>query len=294
MNGREVAGSPVQVDAAGAPDVKVTWVGHATVLVEVAGFRVLTDPALTPRLAHLVRHVPSPDLGRIDVVLLSHIHADHLHRRSLRRVAEGARVVLPAGGDALVGGLGATSVDGVRPGDQVHLGADAAGGDVTAEVVHADHSCRRGPHTRHSADPVGFVIRAGGRAIYFAGDTGLFDGMGDGWGDLDVALLPIWGWGRTLGTHHLDPRTAVTATKLVEPRHVVPIHWGTYSPLRPGRGAPGWLERPLEQFRHHLAEAGLVHRLRELRPGGSMVVEGPEAAAGTSPGGAAGQGSTAA
>ncbi len=266
MKRGEAAGTPAQAD------VTVTWVGHATVLVEVAGFRIVTDPALTPRLAHLVRHVPAPDLGRVDAVLLSHLHADHLHRRSLRRVADGARVVVPAGGETLLRRLGASGVDGVRPGDRVDLGPGGRGDRVAVEVVHADHSCRRGPHTRHSADPVGFVIRGRGRSVYFAGDTGLFDTMGDGWGTLDVALLPIWGWGRTLGTHHLDPRTAVTATQRMQPRSVVPIHWGTYSPMRPGRGAPGWLEHPLEQFRHHLAEADLAHRLHALRPGGSMVL----------------------
>ncbi len=261
------------VDAAAVADaVHITWLGHATVLIDVGGHRIITDPALTRRLAHLVRRAPAPDVGPVDTVLISHLHMDHLHRRSLQQVATRATVVVPDGGHGLVRGVGAARVDGVRVGDRIELGPlGDSDTDVSIDVVHADHSCRRGPHTRQAAEPVGFVIRIGERTIYFAGDTGLFDGMAD-LGPIDVALLPIWGWGSSLGTRHLDPVTAVTAVERIAPERLVPIHWGTYSPARAGRGAPAWLDSPLEALRAELTARGHEHRLHALPPGGSMTL----------------------
>ena len=79
--------------------MRLTWVGHATVLFDTGGERVITDPALTRRLAHLERRVPMPsddDVASIDTVLLSHVHMDHFHKPSLSRLG-GAQVVLPVG-----------------------------------------------------------------------------------------------------------------------------------------------------------------------------------------------------
>lgn len=243
--------------------VRITWVGHATVLIEVGDTRIVTDPALTHRLAQLRRRHPEPDLGSVDTVLLSHLHMDHLHAPSLRRVAGGARVVAPAGGERLVDRVGAASVTGIRRGDRFDVG------DVVVEAVHAEHGTTRGPYSRASADPVGYVVRAPGATIYFAGDTGLFDDM-RGLGPIDVALVPIWGWGKTLGELHLDPATAAEATDRIDPARVIPIHWGTYSPVRPGRTAPTWLDRPIGEFRRHLDELDLADRLVALDPGGTI------------------------
>ena len=245
----------------------VTWVGHATVLVEVDGVRILTDPALTSRMVHLRRRRPAPDLGRIDAVLVSHVHMDHLHLRSMQRLGHLPRLVVPAGAEPLVSSVGAGAVQAVRPGDELEV---AAG--ISVEVVHAEHGCRRGPHSKVVAQPVGYVLRIGAARIYFAGDTDLFAAMRD-LGPIDVALLPIWGWGPSLGEKHLDPLSAATATHWISPDRVVPIHWGTYSPIRPRRGDPPWLERPLESFRTALADEGIAHRLLAVEPGGSFSVD---------------------
>ncbi len=87
-----------------------------------------------------------------------------------------------------------------------------------------------------------------------------------------MALLPIGGWGPTVGEGHLDPARAVRATELVEPRLVVPIHWGTYSPVRLRRGAPRWLRDPVHAgSRPASAHAGAGDRLRVLEPGGADI-----------------------
>ena len=141
-------------------------------------------------------------------------------------------------------------------------------GAVTVETVRAVHDRRRGPHTRVAADPVGYVLRARDVAIYAAGDTDLFDEMGT-WDPIDVALVPIWGWGSTLGDGHLDPRTRRHATSLIDPAVVVPVHWGTYSPI--GLRRPAWLEVPAARFRAELDALGEAGALRLLTPGGSLV-----------------------
>ena len=102
--------------------------------------------------------------------------------------------------------------------------------------------------------------------MYFAGDTDLFDAMTE-FSDVDVALLPIGGWGRSLGPGHLDPQRAARATDLIVPRLVVPIHWGTYSPIGVRGRRPSWLHRPAEQFAVAMDEAGHGSRLRLLEPG---------------------------
>ena len=243
----------------------ITWIGHATVLVEIDGVRILTDPALTVSMAHLRRRRPTPTLEDVDVVAISHLHMDHLHRPSLRRIADAKpRVLLPAGSMSLLRGLGFEDVLEMRPGDSVDLTKGA--GQVSVDAVHAEHSGARGPHSRLAAQPMGFVFRADNRSVYFAGDTDLFEEMAD-IGPVDVALVPIWGWGPNLGERHLNPLTAARATALLQPRHVIPIHWGTYSPVRPRRGSPLWLDSPLQAFRDALDLHDLGDRLIGLWPG---------------------------
>ena len=83
-------------------------------------------------------------------------------------------------------------------------------------------------------------------------------------------------WGRTVGEGHLDPSRAVRATELVQPRLVVPIHWGTYSPVRLRRGEPTWLREPVLRFESDLTGLGAGDRLRLLEPGGGLVLPAPE------------------
>jgi L-ascorbate metabolism protein UlaG (beta-lactamase superfamily) len=248
----------------------LTWVGHATVLLDVAGLRILTDPALTRSLAHLRRRRPAPALAPVDVVAISHVHMDHFHRPSLRRViGQHTHIVVPRGSTSLLPRGVTGTVAEVGEGELVQLAGATC--PVAVEAVHAEHSDRRGPHSRVVARPLGYVVRCGGRSVYFAGDTDLFDGMSE-IGPVDIALLPIWGWGPTLGERHLDPVTAAEATHRLDARHVVPIHWGTYSPVRARPGDPPWLDRPIDAFRAALAELDLGDRLIALLPGGSTPV----------------------
>ncbi len=250
------------------PSASVTWLGHTSAVIDIAGVKILTDPALTPRVAHLRRHhtVDVAAIGRPDLVLISHLHMDHLHVPSLRLFGAEVPLVVPAGAGDLLRRKGFRDVarsasrhhDRRRPTD--HRGGP--GGAQRPAAV---------PAQRVRADAVGYVLRAAGAAVYFPGDTDLFDEMGS-WAPVDVALLPIWGWGPSLGEGHLDPAGAVAATGLVEPRLVVPIHWGTFSPLSVRQRRPAWLDEPVERFRAGLDDAGIGERLHVLTPGDTLAV----------------------
>jgi L-ascorbate metabolism protein UlaG (beta-lactamase superfamily) len=247
--------------------MEVNWVGHATVLIDLDGYRILTDPLLTHRVAHLRRRraVPDADQHDIDLILLSHVHLDHLHLPSLRRLRPTAKVLTPAGSARLLHKAGFADVTEVTVGDRIDTGR------AVSEVVPAAHKHGRGPHSRVTAEPVGFVVEGSGRRVYFPGDTDLFDGMAE-LGHIDVALLPIWGWGSTLGEGHLNPQRAAAATRLIQPELLVPIHWGTYAPEDGRRRLPRWFDTPPEDLRVALDDLGEVQRLGLLAPGDSMTV----------------------
>lgn len=241
-------------------------------LVELAGHRVLTDPLLTRRVAHLRRRrpVPSGDIVDVDVVLVTHAHMDHLHLASLRRLRPGYSAVVPAGLAPLVRRSGAGHVVEVVPGDRVGVGP------VHVEATRAAHGHGRGPHSRHGGRPVGYVIASGSVRVYVAGDTDLFAGMAE-LGPVDVAALPIWGWGPTIGAGHLDPVRAAEAVSIIRPSLVLPMHWGTYTPEDGRRRLPSWFERPIVEFEEQLAARGELHRAAFVEPGGRVRVEsGPD------------------
>ncbi|MFJ4438456.1 MBL fold metallo-hydrolase [Streptomyces sp. NPDC088923] len=211
--------------------MEITWWGHATCTVEDAGTRLLTDPVLVRRLAHLRRRqgaLPPPVVLRADGVLVSHLHSDHLHVPSLARLAPGTVVLLPRGALRAVPGLGRRlarlELVEVAPGDKQRIG----GLDIRA--VHARHDGRRFPVGRRQAPALGYVI-SGTARTYFAGDTGLFSGMARETGPVDVALLPVGGWGPGLGHDHLNPERAALALSDLRPRAAVPVHFGTYWPI---------------------------------------------------------------
>lgn len=243
--------------------MRVTWIGHATVLIELDGVRVLTDPVLRNRVAYLRRIGPvgQDQLHDLDAILISHLHYDHLDIPSLRRLGRSHRLVVPRGAGPMLRRRGFEDIVEVVAGDELALRA------VTVRVTHAEHAAGRGP-LGTKASPVGFTI-CGSASVYFAGDTDLFDSMGE-IGPLDVALLPIWGWGASLGPGHLDPRRAAESVALLRARIAVPIHWGTYYPLhlKPGY----FLREPPEEFERAAAELAPETKVQVLALGESLTL----------------------
>ena len=238
---------------------RVTWLGHSTVGIELDGAVVVTDPVLRRRIAHLRRDVTAMPPERPDAVLISHLHYDHLDLPSVARIGRNVRLVVPRGARRYLRGF--TTVEEVAPGDTLEVGG------VRLDVVDAVHDGRRWPVGR-PIPALGYVLR-GSRSIYFAGDTELFDGM-SAIAPLDVALVPVAGWGPKVGPGHLDPHGAAEALKLLRPSIAVPIHWGTYGiVLRGVRGD----RTPAEQFAREAATLAPEVDVRILAEGGSLELD---------------------
>ncbi|MFE9656646.1 MBL fold metallo-hydrolase [Micromonospora sp. NPDC006431] len=253
--------------------VQLTWCGHSTVWIEDSGTRLLTDPLLRDRLAHLRRRRgPTPRLPSApDAVLVSHLHADHLDFASLRRLPEHTALVVPAGAGRLVrralGAAAAGRCAELAVGDRLTIGG------VGVAAVPAAHHAGRGPWSRHRAAAVGYLIEGRART-WFAGDTGLFDEMVD-LGPLDLALIPVGGWGPTLGPGHLDPTGAAEAVRRAAPAWAVPIHFGTFWPVGCDRIRPDRFARPGDDFARQVEMVSPATRVRVLRPGESFRADPP-------------------
>ena len=258
-----------------AGPTRVTFVGQSTALIEMDGVRILTDPVLKRWAGPLRRYgeLPEPAVRRhIDVVLISHLHLDHLDTPSLKLLPKSAILIGPPHVSRTVNRVGFKTIVETRRDTALHFG------DVEVLAVHASHTRRRwvvSPPT----EPLGFIVH-GSSTIYFAGDTGLFDGMEDLHDRIDVALVPIETWGvRPPEGRHLSPRSAAHALSLLRPRIAVPIHWGTL--YMPGSAYVGkqvtyaWFQRTRkrpEEFVRLAAESAPDVEVRLLEPGQSLLV----------------------
>ena len=249
----------------------LTFLGHSTVVVELGGVRVMTDPVLRPRVAHLGRVVaplPPASWGRVDVVVLSHLHHDHCDLPTLRMLGRDLPLVVPVGAGAFLGRRGFTNVVELPVGEcHEHDG-------VRITATHAVHDGRREPFGPR-AEAIGFLLVHGEgdqeASVYFAGDTDIFDGMADLHPQLDVALVPVWGWGPNLGPGHLTPREAARAVRLLRPRYAVPVHWGTLFPYGLRRLMPGTLTHPPLAFERAVRTLGLDVEVLLTQPGSSVA-----------------------
>jgi len=197
----------------------------------------------------------------LDALLISHLHHDHADLASLRQLERDIRLLVPPGSRRFFQRRGFRSVSELRPGQT------RAVGELAVTAVEAVHP---GGRRRFASNPgaIGFLVR-GRRDVYFAGDTDFFPGMSGLDLDLDLALLPIWGWGPNIGEGHLDPAGAARAAAALAPRLAVPIHWGTFYPLGLDRLRPEPLRRPGPEFAAHMRELAPHVETRVLSPGES-------------------------
>ena len=246
---------------------RIVTLGHASVLLELQGTRLLTDPLLLNRVLHLYRRSPpvaTQHYTDIDAVLISHNHWDHLDLRSLRRLDPETRIIVPRGVAAILRRRGYPNVDELNKDEETQVGP------VRVRATHAKHIGGR-PLVSVATASAGYLIEGQQRILFF-GDTEYFPGMAEIAENLDVALLPVAGWGPTLGDGHMDPQQAAEAVALLKPRLAIPIHWGTFFPFglrRLGRAAG---DDPAHLFSKLVADVMPGVKVRVLNPGESVIL----------------------
>jgi len=244
-----------------------TFLGHSTVLVQMGGARILTDPVLINRVAILRRRVSSlpPELYHgVDAAVISHLHFDHLDIPSLRMLGTDTLLVVPRGAGRLLRRSGFVNVT------ELSLGESAEVKGVRVTATPAAHSGFRPPFGPN-AEAVGYLLEEANERVYFAGDTDIFAAMADLAG-IDLALLPVWGWGPRLGPGHMDPRRAAEALTVLKPRAVVPIHWGTLWPMGMARVAPHQLQQPPVDFARYAAKTAPDVKVFITPPGETVAI----------------------
>jgi len=250
--------------------LSMAYLGHSTVLIDIGGIRVLTDPILRRRVGPLVRAgapVDPASWSRVDVVLISHSHWDHLDYGSLRLLGHDVPIVVPRGMAARLRARGFHEVIEVVPGDDIRIAG------LTIEATRALHR-GFGPPIGPTELCVGYLLW-GTRSVYFAGDTALFEGMAAFDRGVELALIPVWGWGpRARAPEHLDPLGAAQAVRLVRPHVAVPIHWGTLHPIGLRRVRPRTRIDPPHEFARLAAELAPDTIVRVVPIGGSLSLDG--------------------
>ena len=216
----------------------VTWVGHSTLLVQLDGVNVLTDPQWSPRASPFTfggpRRVTPPalafeDLPPIHAVVISHDHYDHLDIATVRRLTQSQRPVslAPLGFQARFASVGIADVHELDWWEQRDVGG------VRVSFVPAHHWTQRAPWDRNRRLWGGWVLGGRARRLYFAGDTAYFAGFKDiaaRLGPIDLAAIPIGAYEPPviMRPSHVDPRTALDAFADLGARAMVAIHWGTF------------------------------------------------------------------
>jgi L-ascorbate metabolism protein UlaG (beta-lactamase superfamily) len=254
---RPPAGPPWEGDAP-----QISWLGHSGFLVRWKGQRLLLDPntsrwcTVAHRLLEPAR--PAAELGPVDAVLISHAHYDHLDLPTLRQVRPLGAVVLPAGSEDYLEGpawRGVAKV-GLVPGERFQLG------ELEIVAVAAAHNGNRFHPLASRQQALGYVVRAGDDAFYFAGDTGPsndFAAIGTAYRPR-LAILPIGAYAPRwpIGLYHLNPEQAVAAARQLGVETVIPCHFGTFALA---------LDQPataLPRFARAAAAQGVAWRMPQL------------------------------
>jgi L-ascorbate metabolism protein UlaG (beta-lactamase superfamily) len=254
----------------GAPQPALTWIGHATYLVQLGGKSLLTDPVFSSRLAIVPRNVPPglarADLPHIDVVVVTHNHRDHMDAPSLLALGPEPVYVVPQGLGGWFQRNGLTRVVELQWWEQ----REVEGLAIT--FVPSQHWSRRGLFDENASLWGGYVIERDGLRVYHSGDTAWFDGfaeIGRRVGPIDAAMLPIGAYEPRwfMRTQHVDPLEAVQAFEQLGARRFFAMHWGTFKLTDEDLREPPvllrqhWAERNLDEQRLEIPAIGETIRL---------------------------------
>ena len=246
-------------------EIGVTWIGHASFLIQAEGMSLLIDPNWAKWLK-VIKRMKLPglhlhELPDIDLVLVTHAHFDHLDRKTLREVAADQPIVVPFEVGNLVHDLGFHSVN------ELHYWETFEHGPLRITLTPAHHWGARMLHDSHRGFG-GYIIEVGGRTIYHCGDTAYFEGFRE-IGErhaIDVALLPIGAYDPPSGREvHMTPEEALRAFVELGAQRMVPMHYGTF------RLSYEPLHEPPERLLICAREQGLEGRISVMTEGEPMV-----------------------
>jgi L-ascorbate metabolism protein UlaG (beta-lactamase superfamily) len=256
--------------------VKITYIGHATLLLELGGARVLTDPNFDPHLGRLLPRVSAPGIAldalpALDAILLTHAHADHLSFDSLDRLPQDVPLYAPPAVARWLRGKGYPHVEPLAPGEQTAIGA------VRVHAERATHQGNRYGIDRWRSAANMYLAETDTESLFFAGDTALMPDthalvervLWRAERALDVALLPIgyappWKPGFRRG--HLTHDDALTLFETLRARALIPYHWGTF------RHVTSSAHDAIERLRALLPTHVARERVHIIEPGESMLV----------------------
>lgn len=218
--------------------ISITWLGHSSILIQIDGKNILTDPALTKYASPfgfigVKRFNDSPisleDMPDIDVVLISHDHYDHLDYKTIKKIdSKVKKYIVPLGVESYLLGWKVNKEKIVV----LDWWDDEKIDEVVFTAVPAKHFSMRNPMSRDATLWCGFLIRCNDKKIYFTGDTGYsstFREVYDRFGDIDIFMADTGQYNKAWSGVHMNPHDALQAAKDVNARYYIPIHWGAFS-----------------------------------------------------------------
>ncbi len=276
----EAAGEPLPaawstptVAAATPEDLRVLWIGHSTFLIQHLGLNILTDPIFgncPPSRFGLKRLQPPgmslTDLPKIDVVLISHSHYDHLDADAIRFLGPAPRYFVPSGLSPWFQRRGIQSVSEIP-----WWSSAALTPNLTLTSVPAQHGAARTPFDRDRTHWCGWVLQSPHRSLYFVGDSGFcptFREIGGRLGPFDLALIPIGAYNprRIMLPVHMNPAEAIQTHLDVQSRLSIACHWGAF------RLTDEPTDEPPRLLAHHLRQQNIdPASFRALQPGQTIV-----------------------